>query len=314
MKAAWLAMIITFAAVPCFAADTNVAAALLRVDAQKKAIKDAINLRRSGLITTQSFRTYADAIAKVCGSDSITNVANSSKGSVASALALLSGTKDALRAAINDMGVDVSTAEPLSAYATKIKAINCPSSPGYVDSGILTTNQNPEDDVDFQCANETVCDVLADATSCQANTMYVDIPACVGSARASDWKLLYSCDGGCGSISSYPLTVGNVYRFDMRGQTCARNWVYIPGHATGLYSFQVNCNSKADCPCVGMVTAKNPGDPGYDYTTNSHSQWITVGKCATDSCYNLITVPGTTYEMIMAAQPAASLRIYKLGD
>jgi hypothetical protein len=314
MKSVGFAIIMALAAVPCLAADTDVAAALLRVNTQKQAMKNAINLRRSGLVTTQSFRTYANAITKICNNESVPNVVNSSKDSVASALSLLSGTKDAIRAAINGMGPVVATTDPLSVYATKIKAINCPSSPGYVNSDILTTNQNPEDDVDFQCANATVCDVLSNATSCAANNMFGNSAACVGSAEASDWNLLYSCNSNCGGVAAYPLTVGNIYRFDIRSQTCARNWIYIPGHNTGLYSFQQNCNSQPDFPCVGMVTAKNPSDPGYDYYTNSYSQWASVGMGGGTSCVDTITVPNTTKDMIMSAQPAESIRIYKLGS
>jgi hypothetical protein len=301
----------------CLAADTSVADALLRISAQKQAIKNAINLRRSGLITNQSFRTYADAINKICTAEPITNVANASKDSAVSALSLLSGTKDAIRAAISGRGVSVSASDPLSMYATKIKAINCPGSPGFVNGDILTTNRNPEDKKDFQCANATVCKVLANATSCDANTIWNSTGVCIGSASISDWKLLYSFNTGTfyeQSMKAYPLTVGNVYRFDMRSATCAKSWMYMPGHNTGLYSFQLNCDTQNDCPCVGMVTAKNPDDPGYDFSTNSGMQWIKAGMCGANSCDDYLSLPGVSKEMVMAAQPAASLRIYKLGE
>jgi hypothetical protein len=69
-----------------------------------------------------------------------------------------------------------------------------------------------------------------------------------------------------------------------------------------------------------MVTAKNVDAEGYDYSTNSGSQWITIGKCGEDSCGDGLTIPGVSKEMIEAdppvgaGQPPSSLWIYKLGS
>jgi hypothetical protein len=175
----------------------------------------------------------------------------------------------------------------------------------------MSVNANPEDKIDFQCANATVCDVLSNATACAANNIYSSSTAtCIGSAKASDWTLLYSCNSDCGGSNSR-MTRGNIYRLDMRNTNCAANRMYIPAHDTYLYSFQRRCNGVSDRPCVGMVTAKNPDDPGYDYATNAVRQWWSINEGA--DCSDSIYIPGTAKADIMAAQPAISLRVYRLG-
>jgi hypothetical protein len=92
----------------------------------------------------------------------------------------------------------------------------------------------------------------------------------------------------------------------------ARNFIFIPTHETWLYSFQQKCNSRPDCPCVGLVHSQNPGDPGYNYEATVKS-WTTLGDCGGNPIVSHITVPGTTAQMILDAQPAGSVRVYKLG-
>jgi hypothetical protein len=281
----------------------------------KTEIRDAINFRRPGFLpASASFATYPDAVGKICGGTlSVTPAIP--RNNAADALLDINNTKQGIKSAIRNAGMTLSDSEPFKNYAKKIMAIGCPGSLGYADENVIIQTTNPDDNESFQCANAKVCEVLANATACYANSAVADFArnaACVGTVPASDWNLMISCNANCGSDSLPHFYPGNIYRIDIRSVVYARNFIFIPTHETWLYSFQQKCNHQPDCPCVGLVHSQNPGDPGYNYEATAKS-WTTLGDCGGNPIVSYITVPGTTAQMILDAQPAGSVRVYKLG-
>jgi hypothetical protein len=210
-------MLLCLISPPSLAADTNAAAALLRINASKIAMKNAINQRRSGLLTTHSFATYPSAVSAICGAGGITNVPNDSKASTATALSLLQNTKNALRASIYGMGADITEQTPLDQYAQKISSIDCCLYGGqYRAAGI---RQCSECGIGYYCpaGSNTRYACTYGAIACNGATSATDIalpPAAEGKTdriltyeevltlipptSMSQWRLVDCCPGHTG--------------------------------------------------------------------------------------------------------------------
>jgi hypothetical protein len=159
------------AAHPAFASVDEANAQLAILQQTKIDIRNAVNFRRAdSLSEASSFASYPDAVEKICGG-TLSPTPATPRSDIAPMLSDANNTKQGIKSAIRTLGTPVSDSEPFADYAKKIRAINCPDSPGYADENVITQTTNPEDNESFQCANATVCEVLSKATACHANNI-----------------------------------------------------------------------------------------------------------------------------------------------